>query len=35
MVRNYFEKKNLSIADKILAFDFTLLFLVFLLGVIS
>jgi len=35
MVKNYFQKKNLNIFDKILAFDFTLLFLVFLLGVIS
>ena len=35
MVKNYFQKRNLSIGDKILAFDFTLLFLVFLLGVIS
>ena len=35
MVRDYFQRKNLSIIDKILAFDFTLLFLVFLLGVIS
>ena len=35
MVKNYFQKRNLNIIDKILAFDFTLLFLVFLLGVIS
>ena len=35
MVKNYFQKRNLNITDKILAFDFTLLFLVFLLGVIS
>ena len=35
MVKNYFQKRNLSIADKILAFDFSLLFLVLLLGVIS
>jgi len=35
MARNYFQKKNFTVADKILAFDFTLLFLVFSLGVIS
>ena len=35
MVKNYFEKRNLSSVDKILSFDFILLFLVFLLGVIS
>ena len=35
MVKNYFQKKNLSIGDKILAFDFALLFLILLLGVIS
>jgi len=35
MVQNYFQKKNLKIFDKILAFDFTLLFLVLLLGIIS
>ena len=35
MIKNYFQKRNLNIADKILAFDFTLLFLVFLLGLIS
>ena len=35
MVENYFQKRNLSITDKILAFDFTLIFLVLLLGVIS
>ena len=35
MIKNYFQKRNLNITDKILAFDFTLLFLVFLLGVIS
>jgi len=35
MVKNYFQKRNLSIGDKILAFDFALLFLVLLLGVIS
>ena len=35
MERNYFQKRNLSLTDKFLAFDFTLLFLVFLLGIIS
>ena len=35
MVRNYFHKSNLSIIDKIFAFDFILLFLVLLLGIIS
>ena len=35
MVKNYFQKRNLSIADKILAFDFGLLFLILLLGIIS
>ena len=35
MARDYFQKKNLNIIDKILAFDFTLLFLILLLGVIS
>ena len=35
MVENYFQKRNLSIVDKIFAFDFTLTFLVLLLGVIS
>ena len=35
MIRNYFQKRNLSITDKIFAFDFSLLFLVLLLGVIS
>ena len=35
MVRDYFQRKNLSIIDKILSFDFTLLFLVLLLGIIS
>ena len=35
MIKNYFQKRNLSIGDKILAFDFALLFLVLLLGVIS
>ena len=35
MVKNYFQKRNLSIADKILALDFTLIFLILLLGIIS
>ena len=35
MARDYFQKKNLNITDKILAFDFTLLFLILLLGAIS
>ncbi len=35
MVTNYFQKRNLSFSDKLLAFDFSLLFLVLLLGVIS
>ena len=35
MVKNYFQKKNLNILDKLLALDFTLVFLVFLLGIIS
>ena len=35
MARDYFQKRNLNITDKILAFDFTLLFLILLLGAIS
>ena len=35
MARDYFQKRNLNIVDKILTFDFTLLFLILLLGVIS
>ena len=35
MTRNYFQKANLSLKDKILAFDFTLFFLILLLGIIS
>jgi len=35
MVKNYFHRKNLSIGDKIIAFDFVLLFSVLLLGIIS
>ena len=35
MVTNYFQKRNLSISDKIIAFDFVLLFSVLLLGVVS
>ena len=35
MARDYFQKRNLNITDKILAFDFTFLFLILLLGAIS
>ena len=35
MTRNYFQKGNLSLKDKIFAFDFTLFFLILLLGIIS
>ena len=35
MVKNYFQKKNQSISDKILAFDFKLLLLILSLGIIS
>ena len=35
MVKNYLQKRNLNFSDKFLAFDFTLLFSVLLLGVIS
>ena len=35
MIRNYIQKKNQTFTDKILAFDFTLVFLILLLGVIS
>ena len=35
MIQNYFAKNNLSLKDKILSFDFTLLFLILTLGVIS
>ena len=35
MVKNYFQKRNQSINDKILAFDFKLLLLILLLGIIS
>ena len=35
MINNYFHKKNMSISDKILSFDYILLFLILLLGVIS
>ena len=35
MVKNYFHKRNLSISDKIVAFDFVLVFLILLLGAIS
>ena len=34
-VENYFQKSNLRFADKILAFDFKLVFLILLLGIIS
>ena len=35
MVKNYFQKGNQSISDKILAFDFQLLLLILALGIIS
>ena len=35
MVKNYFHKSNQKFIDKILSFDFTLLFLILLLGIIS
>ena len=35
MVKNYFQKRNLSLGDKIIAFDFVLMFSVLLLGAIS
>ena len=35
MIRNYFQKRNQSFGEKILAFDFVLLFLILLLGIIS
>ena len=35
MTRNYFQRANLSLKDKIFAFDFTLFFLILLLGIIS
>ncbi len=35
MIKNYFHKKNMSYVDKIFAFDFYLIFLVLLLGIIS
>jgi len=35
MVKNYFHKRNLSIGDKIVAFDFVLVFSILLLGAIS
>ena len=35
MVKNYFQKRNLNFTDKLIAFDFILVFLVFALGVIS
>ena len=35
MIKSYFQKTNQSFSDKILAFDFTLLFLILSMGVIS
>ena len=35
MTKSYFQKVNLSLKDKIFAFDFTLFFLILLLGIIS
>jgi len=35
MLKNYFQKRNLNFTDKLIAFDFILVFLVFALGVIS
>ena len=35
MVANYFQKSNQRFVDKIMAFDFTLFFLILLLGIIS
>ena len=35
MVKNYFQNRNLNIVDKMLSFDFILVFLVLLLGIIS
>ena len=35
MIRNYFQQRNQSIGDKFLAFDFPLLFLILILGIIS
>ena len=35
MVRNYFQKSNQSLKDKLFAFDFILFFLILLLGIIS
>ena len=35
MEKNYFQKSNLNIRDKIFALDFLLIFLILLLGVIS
>ena len=35
MIKNYFHKRNLSIGDKIVAFDFVLVFSILLLGAIS
>ena len=35
MIRNYYQKGNLSIKEKLLSLDFTLIFLILLLGIIS
>ena len=35
MIKNYFRKENLNFTDKIVAFDYLLVFLVLLLGIIS
>ena len=35
MIRNYFQHRNQSVIDKIRAFDFQLLFLILILGIIS
>jgi rod shape determining protein RodA len=35
MIKNYFQKRNLSLKDKIFALDFTLLFAILVLGIIS
>ena len=35
MVKNYFQKSNQSLRDKLFALDFTLIFLILLLGIIS
>ena len=35
MIKNYFQKRNLSLKDKIFSLDFTLLFAILVLGIIS